>query len=167
MVHNLSRSTVQNLTMTDRKTQQSLIDGLRRYQEDFDRDFCFRDIIPEISGIISKELLCEISSADRKRQVEVLFAHFIYVKRDVTPFLNILKNSYNWLYKGILNTSNDTLIKYYRKAIVDIPNNNDWNVHRTKYLYEIQSHLKSKEPERKKYLILKGKLGFGKRWLAA
>jgi hypothetical protein len=167
MMHNISRATTQNSTMTDRKNQQCLIDGFRRYQEDFDRDFCFRDIIPEISLIISKDLLREISSLERKRQIEVLFAHFIYVKRDVTPLLNVLKKSYNWLYHGIRNSSGDTLIQFYRKAIVDIPNNNDWNVHRTMYLDEIQSHLKLKEHERKKYLILKGKLGFGKRWLAA
>lgn len=153
--------------MTDRNRQQILIDGFRRYQDDFDRDFCFRDIIPDINTKISKDLLREISSLERKRQVEVLFSHFIYVKRDVTPLLEVLKKSYSWLYDAICNSKNDLWIQKYRKAIVDIPNNSDWNVHRTSYLDEVQSHLKLKEPDRKKYLILKGKLGFGKRWLAA
>jgi hypothetical protein len=111
--------------------------------------------------------LRELRSYENKRQIEVLFAHFIYVRQDVTPLLNVLKKSYNWLYYAILNSSNDLSIQLYRKAIQDIPNNNDWIIHRTKYLDEIQTHLKLKDPERKKYLILYGKLGFGKRWLAA
>lgn len=145
-----------------------LIDGLRRFQDDFLRDFNFRDIRPDLDGHLDKKELLEISNmTDQAQKVDKLFFTFIYVKGDVTHLVKLLKHSYHWLYEAIVKStiSRDKWIEDYRQAIQDIPNNQDWNVHRTQLLWDIQLHLKSLQ--RNQVLILFGKLGFGKRWLAA
>lgn len=145
-----------------------LIDGLRRYQAELERDFCFRDIIPDIEKDIPKKLFKELSFLKEERlKVEQLFAHFIYSKKDVQPLIRMLKRNYHWIYEGVVNSEHDKWIKDYKKAIQDVPNNSDWNVHRVNYLMEIQKHLKASKIDQKQYLILFGKLGFGKKWLAA
>lgn len=148
---------------------QNLFDGLHRYQSELERDFCFRDIIPEIKKDIPKKLFTELTlTKEEKLKVEKLFSYFIYTKKDVEPFLRILKRNYKWIYEDVLNSKHDKWIQDYRKAIQDIPNNSDWNVHRIHYLMNIQQYLKDKATDSiKKYLILFGKLGFGKKWLAA
>lgn len=156
--------------MTDsiRPSCLDLIDGLRRFQDDFNRDFNLRDIAPDLHGHLEKNELMEISILpDRKLKIDKLFFTFIYIKKDVIPLVQLLKYSYHWLYEAIINSTVklDKWILDYRQAIQDIPNNQDWNIHRTQHLWNIQQHLKVLQ--RSQYLILFGKLGFGKRWLAA
>lgn len=154
--------------MTEARKQNNLdlIDGLRRFQDDFNRDFSIRDITPELQDCISKNDLLDFSNlTDDHQKIDKLFFLFIYVKKDVSPLIVRLKRSYRWLYDKIINSKGDKWIHDHRKAIQDIPNNQDWNIHRTKYLWEIQQGLKVLK--RNHYLILFGKLGFGKRWLAA
>lgn len=154
--------------MTDsaRRKNLDLIDNLRRYQNEFNEDFLFRDINPEMQDCISKNELREIVKLpDEEQKIERLFFMFIYMKKDVGALISRLKNSYRWLHDKILLTKEDKWISDYRKAIQDVPNNQDWNIHRTSYLWEIQKNLRLLQ--RNKYLILFGKLGFGKRWLAA
>lgn len=145
------------------------VDGLHRYQDELERDFCFRDIIPEIKKDIPRKLFNELNTLtkEEKLKVEKILSYFIYTKKDVDPFLRILKKNYNWIYEEVINSKYDKWIQDFRKAIQDVPNNSDWNVHRINYLENIQQHLKVKASDRKKYLILFGKLGFGKKWLAA
>jgi hypothetical protein len=154
--------------MTDTNRLRNLeFDALRRYQDELLNDFSLRDITPELHNSIKKSELMEINSLqDERQKIDKLIFTFIYIKKDVGPLLQCLKTSYYWIYKAIINARNgDKWINDYRKAIQDIPNNQDWNVHRTQYLWEIQRNLK--RLERNQYLILFGKLGFGKRWLAA
>lgn len=156
--------------MTDsiRPRSLDLIDGLRRFQDDFIRDFNLRDIAPHLHGHLEKNELMEISIlTDRKLKIDKLFFTFIYIKKDVKPLVQLLKYSYRWLYEAIINSTlkSDKWILDYRQAIQDIPNNQDWNIHRTQLLWKIQQSLKALK--RSQYLILFGKLGFGKRWLAA
>lgn len=156
--------------MTDsiRPRSLDLIDGLRRFQDDFNRDFNLRDIAPHLHGNLEKSELMEISIiTDRKLKIDKLFFTFIYIKKDVISLVQLLKYSYRWLYDAIANSTirSDKWILDYRQAIQDIPNNQDWNIHRTQHLWNIQQHLKNLK--RNQYLILFGKLGFGKRWLAA
>lgn len=143
-----------------------LIDGLRRFQKDFERDFYLRDIVPGLQNIITRSDLMEITKlSDEKLKIEKLFFTFIYVKKDVWPLVALLQKPYRWLYDNIIKSKSDKWISDYRQAIRDIPNNHDWNIHRTKYLWDIQTSLKALQQG--DYLILFGKLGFGKRWLAA
>lgn len=140
-----------------------VIDGLRRFQNEFERDFLFRDI-GEMQDCLTRNEFVEIRSLlDEKDKIDKLFFTLIYIKKDPWPFLRHLKHSYQWLYEYIVNSRSDKWISDYRKAIHDVKIN-DWNIHRTRYLWEIQKHLKNLQ--RNHYLILFGKLGFGKRWLA-
>lgn len=150
----------------DKLSSVDLIDGLRRFQDDFNLDFSLRDIHLELNDCVSRSDLMQIKQElTNEKQIDKLFFKFIYEKKDVALLIQRLRNSYKWLYDAILNSKGDKWISDYRRAIQDIPNNRDWNVHRTKYLWEIQ--LKLKSLKRTEYLILFGKLGFGKRWLAA
>jgi hypothetical protein len=156
--------------MTDsiRPNNLDLIDGLRRFQDQFELDFSIDDIKSGIlnTKILSKNAFMEITQLpDEQQRIEQLFFIFIYVKKDVTPLLQLLKTSYKWLYDAILKSKSDKWISDYRQAIIDVPNNQDWNIHRTDFLWKIQQHLKTLQ--RGQYLILFGKLGIGKRWLAA
>jgi hypothetical protein len=157
--------------MTDSLRPRNLdyFDALRRFQDQLFADFSLRDIFPELRNCISKIELMEIQGLpDERQKIEKLVFTFIYVKKDVMVLLHILNNcGYDWIHKAITNCVRvgDKWINDYKRAIQDIPNNKDWNVHRTQYLWEIQQNLK--RLERSHYLILFGKLGFGKRWLAA
>lgn len=147
---------------------KDLIDALRRFQDDFYKDFSLRDITPELHSCIKKSELMDINSLqDERQKIDKLIFTLIYIKKDVWPFVRHIRNSYEWLYDAIDESARngDKWINDYRKAIQDIPNNQDWNIHRTQYLWEIQQNLK--KLQRNQYLILFGKLGFGKRWLAA
>lgn len=89
----------------------------------------------------------------------------LHLYREGCMAVSSLQDSYRWIYEKVLSSSNDKWISDYRRAILDIPNNQDFNVHRTEYLWTIQQELKTLK--RGHYLILFGKLGFGKKWLAA
>ena len=144
------------------------IDALRRFQDELFADFSLRDITPELASYIKKSDLMEINGLqDERQKIDKLIFTFIYIKKDVGPLLTCLKNSYIWIYEKIIHSvrKGDKWVNDYKKAIQDIPNNQDWNVHRTQYLWEIQQSLK--KLKRNEYLILFGKLGFGKRWIAA
>lgn len=146
--------------------KSDLTDGLRRFQDDFNKDFSFRDINQELNKCMSRSEFTEITNLpDETQKIDMLFFTFIYIKKDVTSLIQKLKKPYRWLYDSIVNSKNDKWISDYRRAIQDIPNNRDWNIHRTEYLWQIQQRLKTLK--RTEYLILFGKLGFGKRWLAA
>lgn len=150
--------------MTDERLD--LIDGLRRFQEDFNKDFLFRDINHGLQSCINRNDLLEITGmADETQKIDKLFFTFIYVKKDVLPLIQRLKGPYSWLHEAVCASKGDKWISDYRRAIQDIPNNRDWNVHRTEYLWVVQQKLKALQ--RNHYLILFGKLGFGKRWIAA
>jgi hypothetical protein len=153
--------------MTDsNEHNMDLIDGLRRFQDEFVKDFSLRDVIPELQRLVGKTELMKISRCpEESDKINRLFFFFIYIRKDVVPLIKCLKNSYGWLYNAIINSKGDKWIDDYRLAIHDIPDNQDWNIHRTEFLWEIQNSLKALE--RKHYLVLFGKLGFGKRWLAA
>lgn len=144
-----------------------LIDGLRRWQDEFDKDFDRRDIWPQLMGCLEKNEYREQTQmkCDEKLKIDKLIFTFIYVKRNVSPLIKLLKEPYRWLYDAILNSKDDKWISDYRQAIQDIPNNRDWNIHRVDLLWNIQHQLKTLK--RGEYLILFAKLGFGKRWLAA
>lgn len=147
-----------------------IIDGLRRFQEEFNRDFTHRDVLQSLRIPKHKfKWICEKNDKreknDEREIIDRLFFYYIYVKKDVWSFVKTLQYPYKWLYESILRSKNDKWISDYRQAIQDIPNNQDWNVHRTQNLWEIQQNLKTLT--RGKFLILFGKLGFGKRWLAA
>lgn len=144
----------------------SLSIALKRFKDDFFKDFSIRDVQKELRVILLKNELREIlQETTEESKIEKLFFTFIYVKKNVIPFVNILKKSYKWLYNLITNSQHDKWIEDYRRAIQDIPNNRDGNIHRCKYLWEIQKILN--DLERSKYLIIHGKLGFGKRWIAS
>lgn len=143
-----------------------LIDGLRRFQEDFNKDFSLRDVLPALRKELKKRDLMAIrESKSQVEQMDRLFFHYIYILKDVKPLVNSLQDSYRWIYEKVLSSSNDKWISDYRRAILDVPNNQDFNVHRTEYLWTIQQELKTLK--RGHYLILFGKLGFGKKWLVA
>lgn len=143
-----------------------LIDGLRRFQEDFNKDFSLRDVLHALRGELTKKELMAIKEIkSHVEQMDRLIFFYIYIVKDAWPLVNSLQDSYRWIYEKILSSSNDKWISDYRRAILDIPNNKDFNVHRTEYLWTIQQELKSLK--RGHYLILFGKLGFGKKWLAA
>ncbi|KAG5680980.1 hypothetical protein PVAND_010454 [Polypedilum vanderplanki] len=146
-------------------SQNDLIDGLRRFQDEFNKDFSHRDVFHELEFISKHEFQWIRQGRDEKEVIDRLFFYYIYHRKNVLPFIKALAYSYKWLYESIINSKNDKWISDYRRAINDIPNNSDWNVHRTKYLFDIQYNLKNLT--RRKYLILFGKLGFGKKWLAA
>ena len=143
-----------------------LIDGLRRFQEDFNKDFSLRDVLHALRlELTKKELMAIKECKGHLEQMDRLFFFYIYIVKDVRPLVNSLQDSYRWIYEKVLSSSNDKWIADYRRAILDIPNNQDFNVHRTEYLWTIQQELKTLK--RGHYLILFGKLGFGKKWLAA
>lgn len=143
-----------------------LIDGLRRFQEDFNKDFSLRDVLHALRGELTKKELMAIKECKcHLEQMDRLFFYYIYIVKDVWPLVHSLQDSYRWIYEKVLSSSNDKWISDYRRAILDIPNNQDFNVHRTEYLWTIQQELKALK--RGHYLILFGKLGFGKKWLAA
>lgn len=146
-------------------SQTDLIDGLRRYQDDFNRDFALRDILNELTNFTKTELQNINKENKSEEKIDRLFFYYIYIKEDVRPLVMALQYSYQWIYEKILSSSNDKWISDYRRAIQDIPNNQDYNVHRTGYLWGIQQDLK--RLKRGEYLILFGKLGHGKKWLAA
>jgi len=152
--------------MTDSITSNriELIDRLRRFQEELNLDFEYRDVYQDLR--LSKTDFQWIRMGkDNVEKIDRFLFHYIYKIKDVLPFLNALKIPYYWIYQKISETNaNDKWINDYKRAIQDIPDNQDWNVHRTDYLWEIQKGLK--ELKRGNYLILFGKLGFGKRWLA-
>lgn len=149
----------------DNLSSVDLIDGLRRFQDEFNLDFSFRDIHSELFDLCRSDLKEITTLTDEEQKIDKLFFTFIYIKKNVAILIKCLKPSYKWLYDKILNSRGDKWISDYRRAIQDIPNNRDWNIHRTEYLWKIQQQLKSLK--RTEYLILFGKLGFGKRWLAA
>lgn len=154
--------------MSERKlSKEDLIDGLRRFQEDFNRDFSLRDVCHELRREFTKNVLVELLNEKENavEKIDRLFFYFIYIVKDVRPLIKSLENSYQWIYEKIYSSSKDKWISDYRNAILDIPNNQDSNVHRTEYLWTIQQELKALK--RGHYLILFGKLGFGKKWLAA
>lgn len=147
-------------------SNMDLIDGLRRFQEDFVKDFSIRDIFPELQKIVGRNDLMKIKHGeDEAERINRLFFYFIYIKKDVRPLIDCLQKSYSWLYNKICRSRGDKWIVDYRTATCDVPDNQDWNIHRTEYLWDIQDKLK--KLERDNYLVLFGKLGFGKRWLAA
>jgi hypothetical protein len=153
--------------MTDSTTmlsQADLIDGLRRFQDDFNKDFALRDVFHSLR-IPKKEYKTIVEARCSLEKIDRLLFYYIYIAKDVRPLLMALKESYTWIYEKILSSANDKWISDYRRAIQDIPNNHTYNVHRVEYLWTIQQELKNLK--RGNYLILFGKLGFGKKWLAA
>lgn len=163
MDESLTHKYLRNMTDAIAQNRMDLIDGLRRFQEDFNKDFQFRDVLHTLK-LTKKELrtICDLRGSDK---IDRLFFYYIYIVKDVWPLVHSLENSYQWIYEKILSSSNDKWISDYRRAIQDIPNNQDFNVHRIEYLWTIQQELKALK--RGHYLILFGKLGFGKKWLAA
>ena len=125
--------------------RSDLIDGLRRFEDEFNKDFSLRDIIEDLKNYITKADLKVINEKPNEQTIEKLFFFFIYIKKDVLPLINCLRNSYGWLHDAIFRSRGDKWISDYRKAIQDIPNNQDWNIHRTHYLWEIQKELKKLE----------------------
>lgn len=146
-------------------SRMDLIDGLRRYQEDFNKDFALRDVLNELTHFTKTELQFIRRLVNQEAKIDRLFFYYIYIMEDVWPLVKALQDSYQWIYEKILSSTNDKWISDYRRAIQDIPNNQEYNVHRTEYLWRIQQDLKSLQ--RGEYLILFGKLGHGKKWLAA
>lgn len=143
--------------------QTPYIDRLRRFQEDLDRDFEYRDILDDLR--IPKDDFIWISQGKNAEKIDRLLFYYIYKLKNVVPFLDAIKLPYNWIYNKIVSINvPDQWINDYRRAIRDIPYNKDWNVHRTDLLWQVQKSLK--ELQRGNYLILFGKPGFGKKWLA-
>lgn len=142
-----------------------LIDGLRRFQEDFNKDFALRDVLNELTSFTKTELQFINRIASSELKIDRLFFYYIYIVKDVWPLVNALQDTYQWIYEKILSSTSDKWISDFRRAIQDIPNNQDYNVHRTEFLWRIQQDLKALK--RGDYLILFGKLGHGKKWLAA
>lgn len=153
-------------------TDTSLSDGLRRYQNQFNDDLSFRDISDDLQRYLTRAEFLEIRTLpettqyEKELKIDKLFFTFIYIKRNVQQLIDCLRPSYDWICEAIERANrNDKWLQDYLKAIHDIPDNHEWNVHRTSYLWEIQRQLK--RLQKGQYLILFGKLGFGKRWLAA
>lgn len=142
--------------------------GLQRFQVDFEKDFSFRDVQDELKELIGRNYLHISNEKSNKQKIEKLFFILIYVINDAVSlgkFMKILEKSYSWLYSCVIKSENDKWIQDYHRAVKDIPNNQDWNIHRIDYLFKIQQSLKALQ--RGQYLVLFGKVGFGKRWLAA
>jgi hypothetical protein len=146
-------------------SRRDLVDGLRRYQDDFNKDFEIRDVLNRLTNFTKTEMQFRNRLNNSEVKIDRLLFYYIYIVKDVWPLVNSLQDSYQWIYEKILSSTNDKWISDYRRAIQDIPNNQDYNVHRTEYLWKIQQDLKALK--RGEYLILFGKLGHGKKWLAA
>lgn len=152
--------------MTD-TSEANLIEGLCRFQEDLKIDFSLNDVLKSLMSSLTKDEFKKLKEI-RKNDllVDRLLFYYIYIQKNVRPLILSLRESYEWIYHKIYYaTPNDKWISDYRVAIRDIPNNKDSNVHRTDYLWTIQQDLKTLK--RGQYLVLFGKLGFGKKWLAS
>lgn len=152
--------------MTD-TSEANLIEGLCRFQEDLKIDFSLNDVLKSLMSSLTKDEFKKLKEI-RKNDllVDRLLFYYIYIQKNVRPLILSLRESYEWIHHKIYYaTPNDKWISDYRVAIRDIPNNKDSNVHRTDYLWTIQQDLKTLK--RGQYLVLFGKLGFGKKWLAS
>lgn len=146
---------------------------LRRYQSDFEKDFDVTDIK---KGFFTKDEIDYIlKNNDRETKnnsdcVHKMFSILIYKHKNIRDFKMILKETHKWLSEKLdlafTEEYTDDLIDLYRRTCEDseIPKNRDLLVHRHEYIWLIQKELRTLNPG--EYVILQGKIGFGKRWLA-
>lgn len=145
---------------------------LRRYQSEFEKDL----VVTDIKKFFTKdemEFIQNTKSEDITKYnsdcIHKMFSILIY-KQNIRNFIMILKETHKWLGDRLefaFNDDNqDSLIEEYRRACEDneIPKNRDLLVHRHEYIWLIQKELRTLN--RGEYVIIQGKIGFGKRWLA-
>lgn len=146
----------------------------RRYQSDFEKDFAVTDIKNKFFSKDEMEFIQKTKADDVGRYnsdcIHKMFSILIYKQKNIRNFLMILKETHIWLgsklESAFTEEYTDPLIDEYRRACEnsEIPKNRDLLVHRHEYIWLIQKELRTLNPG--EYVIIQGKIGFGKRWLA-
>lgn len=146
---------------------------LWRHKDLFIKDFDYRDIrFDTINPFTNAESDAIINEEGRELQFERMCFIVKYQKFDQSDlkgkFLEVLRLDHSWIADQLEKSSNetDTEIEQYRTALYrsDIPKTGDLFVYRLKWLWDVQRAVKALQPGH--YLILKSKVGFGKKWIA-
>lgn len=147
---------------------------LWRHKDLFLKDFDYRDIrFDRANPFTNADSDAILQEDTRELQFERLCFIVKYRKSDLNDlkenFLLVLRLDYSWIANELESTSNNSTdheIEQYRTALYrsDIPKTGDLFVYRLKYLWEVQQAVKALQPGH--YLILKSKVGFGKKWIA-
>ncbi|XP_063709828.1 uncharacterized protein LOC134838265 [Culicoides brevitarsis] len=145
---------------------------LWRHKDLFLEDFDYRDIRYDRSNPFchteSETILREETRALQFERMCFIIKYQKFEQRDLTEkFLEVLQLDYSWIALRLRESCNgDPQIEQYRTALYrsDIPKTGDLFVYRLRYLWDVQQAVKALKPEH--YLILKSKVGFGKKWIA-
>uniref|UniRef100_A0A336KW62 CSON000568 protein n=1 Tax=Culicoides sonorensis TaxID=179676 RepID=A0A336KW62_CULSO len=146
---------------------------LWRHRDLFLYDFDYRDLrFDAINPFTNAESDAILKETSRELQFERMCFIIKYQKFDqkdlIEKFISVLRLDYNWIAEKIQNSyeTTDSEIERYRTALYrsEIPKTGDLFVYRLNWLWKVQQAVKTLESGQ--YLILKSKVGFGKKWIA-